>query len=93
MKAKIIFYSQKELNQKQKTKLKKELSGHNDTSHGGKYKYYRKGLLDTVTHIKPANGTLIIQEKDHQKVIKLLKKHNTKIKTYNLQINKTEFKN
>ena len=55
MKAKVIFYSQKEIKPAEKTKFKKELPGHNDSSHGGRYKYKIQGILG------PNKSTLDLQ--------------------------------
>ena len=90
MNAKIIFFNQTQIPPKTKTKFKKELSGHNDSSHGGRYKYKIKGILDTIKHIKPTKGSIIIQEKDYPTILQLMNKHNIQHKTYTIQIKPEE---
>ncbi len=92
MKAKLITYTMSNQPISTQNQLRKQLIGHNDTSHKGKYKYRRKGLLDQITHLKPSKSTIIAPIKESQKIIKILNKYNAKIKTYNIQINESEFK-
>ncbi len=91
MKAKVIFYSQKKIMPKQRTKFKKELAGHNDTSHGGKYTYKIKGLLDTIQHIKPSYAALIVKGKDYKTVVSLMKKYSIDYTIYNIEVPATQF--
>lgn len=91
MKAKIIFYSQKEINPNTRTQFKKKLTGHNDSSHGGKYKYKIKGILDDIDHIKPCNAALIIKNEDFKKITELMNQFNIKYTIYNLNIDPKEF--
>lgn len=92
MNAKIIAYTVKHLTTAQKNQIRVQLNGHNDTSHGGKYKYRREGLLDKITHLKPSRSTIIAPTKEAEQIITLLKKINAKIITYNIQIDPKEFK-
>lgn len=91
MDAKVIFYSQKKIMPKQRTKFKKELAGHNDASHGGKYTYKIKGLLDRIQHIKPSNAALIVKREDYKEVISLMKKYSIDYETYNVEVPATQF--
>lgn len=91
MEAKIITYSVKNLSIAEQNQLRKKLNGHNDRSHGGKYKYRRKGLLDQIVHLKPNRSTIIARKEEASKVIQLLKKHKAEILSYNIQIARTEF--
>lgn len=92
MKAKIIFYSQKQILPKARTMFKKELAGHNDASHGGKYKYRRKGLLDSISYIKPCHAALIIKDKDAGKIINLIERYGIPYQIYNLEVKLKDFK-
>ena len=92
MKAKIIAYTIKHLTIAQQNQIRIQLNGHNATSHGGKYNYRLKGLLDKINHIKPSRSTIIAPTKEAEQIIELLKKHDAKITTYNIQIEKKEFK-
>lgn len=91
MRAKVIFYSQKEISPKERTKFKKELSGHNDASHGGRYRYRIKGLLDTVHYLKPANAALILKKEDCNQAINLMKKYSINYKVYDIKVPVSEF--
>jgi hypothetical protein len=93
MRAKVIFYSQKELEPKERTKFKKELAGHNDASHGGRYGYRINGVLDKIQHIKPSNAALILKLNDYKKVLSLMKKHAIKYTVYSIEVPKTHLKN
>jgi len=92
MKAKIIAYTIKHLTAAHQNQLRVQLNGHNDTSHGGKYKYRRKGLLDKITNIKPSRSTIIAPTKEAEQILELLKKYNAKMAQYDIQIDKKEFK-
>lgn len=92
MKAKVIFYSQKRILPKERTKFKKELAGHNDSSHGGKYKYRKKGLLDSIEHIKPCHAALIVKGKDYGRITRLIKKYGIPYSAYNIELRQKDFK-
>lgn len=91
MEAKIITYSVNHLSIAQQNQLRKKLNGHNDRSHGGRYKYRRRGLLDQIRHIKPNRSTIIAPKKEADDIIQLLRKYKAKIESYNIQITRTEF--
>jgi hypothetical protein len=91
MKAKIIIYSVKNISIAKQNQLRRNLIGHTDRSHGGKYEYRRKGLLENISHIKPNRSTIIAPEIEANKIIGLLKKYDIKLKYYNIQITKKEF--
>ncbi len=92
MKAKIIIYSAAKQSSVEKNELRVKLNGYSDVSHGGKYRYWRKGLLDSVSHIKPSRGTIIAPLKEADKIIKLIKKCKAKIKIYDIDVKKAEFR-
>ena len=52
--------------------LVKKLYGQDTSSHGGKYRYRRKGLLDNVPSSKLIRGVIIVRKKDKKKVLDLL---------------------
>ncbi len=93
MKAKIIFYTQKDLKPRDRTKFKKEFSGHNDSSHGGRYKYKIEGLLDKIKYIKPCHGAIIVNIKDAKKIIEIIAKYNIKYTQYGTELTKKDFEN
>ena len=91
MKAKLVVWSAAKKSSIEKNELRVKLNGYYDVSHGGKYRYWRKGLLDSVSHIKPSRGTIIAPLKEADKILKLLRKCKVKIKTYDIEIKKLEF--
>jgi len=52
--------------------LVKKLYGQNTSSHSGKYRYRRKGLLDEISSSKLIRGVIIIRKKDKEKILELL---------------------
>lgn len=91
MRAKIIFYKQIDILPKERTKFKKELSGHNDSSHGGRYKYKISGVLDEMPFIKPCNGAIITKSRNSIKIIKLIEKYKIEYKDYEIIVSESEF--
>ena len=59
--------------------LVKKLYGQATSSHKGKYRYRRKGLLDIIPSIKVIRGVLIIKKEDKHKVIALLDEFDAEI--------------
>lgn len=91
MRAKAIFYSQKEIEPKERTKFKKELAGHNDSSHGGRYRCRIQGFLDKIQYVKPSNGALILKSEDYKKAINLMKKYSIRYKVYDIEVPRSHF--
>ncbi len=91
MKAKIIFYSQKKILPKERTRFKKELMGHQDSSHGGRYKYKIDGLLDKIEYVKPCHAALIVKQGDYLKIIELIKRYRIQHTVYNIEVKQKEF--
>ena len=54
-------------------RLVKRLYGQRTSSHGGRYEYRRKGLLDGVRSRRLIRGVLIVRKEDHLDVVELLK--------------------
>ncbi|CAD7767067.1 MAG: hypothetical protein DNFNHJIP_00473 [Candidatus Argoarchaeum ethanivorans] len=51
----------------------KKFYGQDTSSHGGKYRYRRHGLLDNIPHIKLIGGVIIVTKDSTQKVIDFLR--------------------
>lgn len=86
MKAKIIFYKQNNLDQKNKFKLRRELLGLKQKSNFSRYTYKIKGILDEIPHYKPADSAIIIENKHLNKIKTTLKKHKTTYEVFNIEI-------
>lgn len=59
--------------------LVKKLYGQNTSSHGGKYRYRRKGLLDDVPSSKLIRGVIIVRKKDKKNILELLEKFEAEV--------------
>lgn len=92
MDAKIITYSIAHRPAAIRSKLNRELNGYKDVSHGGKYRYKRKGLLECIIHKKPTKNTIVAAEEPAKMIIELLQKFNAKVSTINIKINLSELK-
>ncbi len=52
----------------------KAFYGQETSSHHGKYKYHRNGILDEIPHNKLIRGVIIVKSEDASQVIDFLKK-------------------
>lgn len=59
--------------------LVKKLYGQETSSHKGKYRYHRKGLLDSIPSHRLIRGVIIVRTEDRDKVVKLLTEFETEI--------------
>jgi hypothetical protein len=77
MEGKIICYDIKSSNLQRKDidKFLRELIGHNDKSHRGRYAYRKKGLLEDIPNIKPARSVIIVSNKNFREIENILKKY------------------
>ena len=92
MNAVLICYKLNRATQTKRTELKRKLRGYKDFSNKGRYSYQRKGLIMEIPHIKPTKTSFIVKKGSEIKIKKLLNEFGAIIKTYNIKINKTEFK-
>lgn len=92
MKALLVSYSLKNSNINEKTNLHRILYGYTDHSNNGSHKYERKGLLDKCLCIKLNRGVFIIDLKDKNRIMPLLKKNKAALNTLTITIPKTRFK-
>ena len=53
----------------------KKFYGQDSTSHKGKYKYHRHGLLDEIPYRKLIRGVVIVKTEDARRVEGFLRKH------------------
>lgn len=68
------------------SKFCQKLYGQDTSSHHGKYRYHRNGLLDDIPHRKLIRGVLIVKTNDTNAINELLKEFNAEI-----HIRKIEF--
>jgi hypothetical protein len=57
-------------------KFCKKFYGQETSSHGGKYHYRRRGLLDEIPHIKLIRGVIIVSNDNAARVIQFLNEFN-----------------
>jgi len=53
--------------------------GQDTTSHGGKYRSHKHGLLEDIPHVKLIRGVIILPEKDLETVLKFLNEFNAEV--------------
>ncbi len=75
----LVFHFPKKTNQRSLNQFCKKFYGQNTSSHGGKYRYRRKGLLDTIPHIKLIGGVLIVSTENANKIIQFLKDYGAEL--------------
>ena len=59
--------------------LVKKLYGQNTSSHGGRYRYRRKGLLDEIPSRRLIRGVIIVKEGDQENIIEFLREFQAEI--------------
>jgi len=53
--------------------------GQDASSHGGKYRHHKRGLLEDVAHIKLLRGVIILKEIDLEKIVSFLNEYNAEV--------------
>ena len=59
----------------------KKFYGQDTSSHKGKYRYHRRGLLDDIPHRRFIRQVVIIRTEDAEKVIDFLSEYNARVYT------------
>lgn len=72
--------------------LVKKLYGQDTTSHKGKYRYRRQGLLDTIPSRRLIRGVIIVRMEDEDKVVKLLEEFGAEIYVREVILTKRDIK-
>ncbi|MDR0372104.1 MAG: hypothetical protein LBI79_00855 [Nitrososphaerota archaeon] len=55
--------------------------GQDASSHGGKYRHHRRGLLEDIAHIKLVRSVIIVKESDLEQVLHFLAEYNAEVYT------------
>ncbi|TET90925.1 MAG: hypothetical protein E3J35_04625 [Methanomassiliicoccales archaeon] len=79
MKGVLIAWTLPDVDKTRTSTLSKGLYGQETSSHGGKYIYWRKGLLDDIPYVKLIRGVVIVKEKDSKRVVEFLKGYDAKV--------------
>ena len=53
--------------------------GQDASSHGGKYRYHRRGILDDIPYRKLIRGVILIEPKDLETVLAFLRRYDAEI--------------
>jgi hypothetical protein len=75
----IIFKVYRKGNQRVVNRFCQKFYGQDTTSHGGKYRHHKQGLLEDIPHVKLLRGVIIVAENDWNAVVEFLKKFNAEI--------------
>ena len=77
----VILYDLKNKKATEKADITRKLFGFSDKSNNGRYEYKRNGLLKDIKHEKWNKSAILIDSKDEQKVLEILKKFGLKTLT------------
>ena len=69
----LIAFRLSEYDKNSASDLVKRLYGQETSSHGGKYRYRRPGLLDGVPHRRLIRGVIVLKVEDEKRVVRLLR--------------------
>lgn len=70
----------------------KKFYGQDTSSHKGKYRYHRHGLLDDIPHRRLIRQVVIIRTEDVERVIDFLKDNNVTVHTRVVELNEEDMK-
>ncbi len=87
MTVKLVCYELGNISPTQRTNLHRELYGYTDNSNHGRYKYHRKGFLESVKHKKVLDCVIVINNENTKKLIKILRKYRAKINVFDVLMN------
>ena len=82
----IVFRLPPKTNNTDISKFCQQFYGQNTSSHKGKYQYRRKGLLDTIPHIKLIRGVLITLETYVDQIINFLEGYTAEFVTRKIEL-------
>ncbi len=72
MEGTLIAFRLRQYDKDRASELVKRLYGQRTSSHGGKYVYRRKGLLDEIPHVRLIRGVVLVRTEDAVRVTKFL---------------------
>ena len=75
----IVFRLPSKKKNVERSKFCQKFYGQDTSSHSGKYRYHRHGLLDDVPHRKLSRGVIIINNENLETIITFLEKYNALI--------------
>ena len=87
----LVTYDLTGLSASKKSLVSKYLAGYVAKSHGAKYVYQKKGILDELIHLRIRNG-IIVSKKNSKKIMKIIKSKGGKTNKIPLKISKRHLK-
>ncbi|MGI0055113.1 MAG: hypothetical protein ACREBZ_05300 [Thermoplasmata archaeon] len=60
-------------------RFRRRVYGEWTTSWGGKYRYWRKGLLDRVPHVRLRTGAILVRTKDASRLSRAIRRARGKV--------------
>ena len=72
------------------SELVKKLYGQGTSSHGGRYRCRRKGLLDDIPSRKLIRGVIIVKKGDEEMIVSLLEQYDTEVFIRKVQLNEDD---
>jgi hypothetical protein len=70
----VVFRLPPKLKKVDVSKFCQRFYGQNTSSHGGKYRYHRRGILDDIPYRKLIRGVIILDPKDLEIVLTFLRR-------------------
>ncbi len=74
------------------SELVRRLYGQRTSSHGGKYTYWRRGLLDDIPYVRLIRGVIIVRTEDTEQVVDLLKGFGAEVNRRRVELTKDDQK-
>lgn len=81
----LICYTFEKMRLAERNKFRRKMFGAIEQTHSGKYTAITKGFLSNKNYDKPVRSVVIIQNKDKNGVIKILKEFGAKIRVFKIQ--------
>ena len=72
------------------SKFCQKLYGQDTSSHGGKYKYHRHGLLNNIQYRKLSRGVILIYNDDLKSILEFLKKYKACVHVREVKLTKED---
>lgn len=82
----IVFRLPKKTENKELSKFCQRFYGQDSSSHKGKYRYHRHGLLDDIPHRKLLRGVIVIRAEDRDKILEFLGQYSVEIHTRQVKL-------
>ena len=82
----VIFRLPPKMRNSENSKFCQKFYGQETSSHGGKYRYRRRGMLDSIPHRKLSRGVIVLREEDLDVVVLFLNDHTNEIHVRKIEL-------